>query len=173
MSFTKLKTASDCMCTNTRSIYYLVFPNLSCHLPFADVAADGTGPASGKSSTVSCTLAKARTPISGIPSFDSGVGSAPNDAVVAIASSAGRKMMSALDVFFCRSEYVLPAASSRPAVGEDLSFNLVQTNQKRALKNIDIPCLHKVGSCVDYLTYVGGFSPSSRVTSSGGSSRSL
>lgn len=115
-----------------RSIYYLVFPNLSCHLPFADVAADGTGPASGKSSTVSCTLAKARMPTSGIPddggtSFDSdsGVGSAPDDAAVVTASSSGRKMMSALDVFFCRREYVLPAASSRPAVGEDLSFNLI------------------------------------------------
>jgi len=84
---------------------YLSLPNFSCHFPLT-AAAGAVLRSSAISSMVSCKVAMAPSPGSGI--------GASGDAVVM-----GKRRMSALDVFFCRKEYVFPGVFRTAERSED------------------------------------------------------
>lgn len=102
--------------------------NFSCHFPL--LATAGTSPASATSSTVSCTVEKARSPTV----VDPPCCCCPCCCPEGTGMDTGSRRINALDVFFWRREYVLPPPEVEPgvllgvlrraAVGEGVSVRL-------------------------------------------------
>jgi hypothetical protein len=80
----------------------------------------------------------------------------------------GDSKIKALEVFFCRREYVLSAVFKRAAVGDDSNVKLPRSVSRCGYQGgEDGAAKYRI------LAYTGGVSPSNKATSSGGSSRSL
>lgn len=152
--------------------------NFSCHFPLFATA--GTSPASATSSTVSCTVEKARR-----PTF---VDEPPCCCIPGGAGmDTGSRRINALDVFFCRREYVLPPVVEpgaggvlrRAAVGEGVRVRLgggggFSWEGGRGVGDGDWVGAAGLGmGDRGKGAYVGGFADSRRATSSSGSSMSL
>lgn len=86
---------------------YLFLPNFSCHFPLADGADGAAAAVWGTSSIVWCSVAMAERPNSGGP-----VSNVLSSVLTVVLLVVGDSSMSALDVFFCRSEYVFPVPSA-------------------------------------------------------------
>ena len=111
-------------------VFYLLLLNFSCHFPLAADAGAAAPSVSPTSSIVSWTVATELSAAAGgdgcdakgsSSSWASRCPSVPADAAV---PSPGASRISALDVFFCRSEYVLSWVLRSAAVGEDVSVRL-------------------------------------------------
>ena len=98
---------------NEYQLCYLSFPNFSCHLPLATTTGAAFG-STGVSSMVSCRVAMATRAGSGI-------------CVVEDEALVGDRRMSALEVFFCRSEYVFPGVFRTAELSDEERLSLSRT----------------------------------------------
>ena len=96
-----------------RARIYLPRANFSCHFPLA-LATAGASPSPATSSTVSCTVAIASSPPA--------TASNPSSWLAGV----GVTRIRALDVFFCRSEYVFVGVLRSAAVGDECRVNLME-----------------------------------------------